>query len=261
MNPLIVFGACAAVGAVVFGREQSGQAHPGLSCAQAHPGISHAAWEEETQLGGFGPWSGGHRVPVARGGQRQRLWGGPTGHKYPVQQDFRSQVRRPPPTIPYQQQSYYGEEQTITQTITLTVEQMRLLHREGEVVVDGIMLKFVRPPRRTGGAPRPRRDRRGGGAPRPDGTSPPRPGKTRVSGFGAPLTSAQRRELPDRAFALIQAGKRKYPLWDAEGLSRGHAIAAKGRALTAMRGGYINKRQYNQIVRKADGVLRELGDR
>ena len=84
--------------------------------------------------------------------------------------------------------------------------------------------------------------------------------------FGATLTSAVRRRLPKRAFAL--PSQRKYPVMSREPMrpsgtlipSRGHAIAAKGRALTALRDGRIDRGQYERIIRRADGVLRGMAD-
>jgi len=72
--------------------------------------------------------------------------------------------------------------------------------------------------------------------------------------FEGTLSSAERRALPAKEFGLPQ--QRKYPITD-----RGHAIAAKGRALTAMRDGFIDREQYAKIVRKADRWLKAHGDR
>ena len=126
---------------------------------------------------------------------------------------------------------------------------------EGEVEIDGVLLKYERPPRREGR----RRGRRRAGSRDSKPPTKSSPTKPEAAGFGAPLTSAQRRELPARAFGLPK--QRKYPMYTPEGFSRGHAIAAKGRALTAMRDGFINERQYKQIWNKAERLLREHGDR
>ena len=194
MNPLIIFGACAVIG-------------------------------------GFGPWSGGHRVPVARGGQR--LWGGPTGHKYPARGGgFRQSLHQAGPRVPMQQpqqQQYFGG-----QTVTLTNNQMRMLHRDGQVMADGILIKFM---------------------------------QTRLDGFGAPLNSATRRSLPSRAFGLPK--QRKYPMYTRSPMSprgdltfsRTHAINAKGRAKWMLDEGTISDGQYNRIVGKADRLLSRHGDR
>ncbi len=63
----------------------------------------------------------------------------------------------------------------------------------------------------------------------------------------AKLTSAARNKLPKRDFALPG---RKYPVED-----RGHAIAAKGRAKTALKRGRLTKSQYKTVVRRANRKL------
>ena len=63
----------------------------------------------------------------------------------------------------------------------------------------------------------------------------------------AKLTSKARNGLPARDFALPG---RKYPVED-----RGHAIAAKGRAKTALKTGRLTKAQYRTVVRKANRKL------
>lgn len=69
-------------------------------------------------------------------------------------------------------------------------------------------------------------------------------------GLEAKLTSAQRRALPDSCFGLPE--RREYPMPD-----RGHAIAAKARAKEMLEKGYLSKKDYKKIIRKADEVLGE----
>ena len=68
----------------------------------------------------------------------------------------------------------------------------------------------------------------------------------------AKLTSEERRALPNSAFALPG---RRYPIYD-----RDHAIAAKGRAKEMLDKGFLTKKEYNTIIRKADEVLGEDDD-
>jgi hypothetical protein len=63
----------------------------------------------------------------------------------------------------------------------------------------------------------------------------------------AKLNAAARRKLPARDFA---GPGRSYPIND-----RGHAIAAKGRAKTALKRGRLTKAQYNTIVKRANRKL------
>ena len=63
------------------------------------------------------------------------------------------------------------------------------------------------------------------------------------------LTRSMRDKLPSSSFGLPK--QRKYPI-----TSRGHAIAAKGRAKEGLDKGWINKSQYNKIVKKADRFLK-----
>lgn len=65
----------------------------------------------------------------------------------------------------------------------------------------------------------------------------------------AKLTAEERRALPDSAFALPG---RRYPIYD-----RDHAIAAKARAKEQLDKGYLTKKEYKIICRKADEVLGE----
>ena len=67
--------------------------------------------------------------------------------------------------------------------------------------------------------------------------------------FEAKLTSEERKALPDSAFALPG---RRYPIYD-----RDHAIAAKARAKEQLDKGYLEKKDYDIIIRKADKVLGE----
>lgn len=64
----------------------------------------------------------------------------------------------------------------------------------------------------------------------------------------AKLTAAKRRKLKPSQFGL--PGEKAYPEED-----RGHAIAAKGRAKTALRKGRISKAQYDKIVAGANRRL------
>ena len=75
------------------------------------------------------------------------------------------------------------------------------------------------------------------------------------------LTSKERKELPSRAFGIPSS--RKYPVMvlnrSGEPVpSKGHAVDAKGRAKEELEKGRIDKRQYNQIVRKADSAIRSV---
>lgn len=75
------------------------------------------------------------------------------------------------------------------------------------------------------------------------------------------LTAKERRELPARAFGI--PSQRKYPVMvlnrSGEPVpSKGHAVDAKGRAMEELEKGRIDRRQYNQIVRKADTAIREV---
>ena len=69
-------------------------------------------------------------------------------------------------------------------------------------------------------------------------------------GLEKKLTSAERRALPDSVFGLPE--KREYPMPD-----RGHAIAAKARAKEMLEKGYLSKKDYKKIIRKADEILGE----
>ena len=234
MNPLIIFGACAVIG-------------------------------------GFGPWSGGHRVPVAQ--QRQRLWGGPTGHKYPARGGFRQSLHRPPPTVPMQQQYFGG------QTIQMTNNQMRMLHRDGRVVADGVLIEFMQTRLDgfgqvqarvcvtaydiTNTAVSTRCYWDGGHTINIQERDPYNP--SRLDGFGAPLNSATRNSLPARTFGLPK--ERKYPMYVRRPMrksgdlvfSRTHAINAKGRARQMLNQERISDGQYNRIVGKADRLLARHG--
>lgn len=68
----------------------------------------------------------------------------------------------------------------------------------------------------------------------------------------ATLTAAKRRRLKPSQFGL--PGEDAYPMED-----RGHAIAAKGRAKTALRKGHITAAQYKEIVAKANRKLGKTG--
>lgn len=75
------------------------------------------------------------------------------------------------------------------------------------------------------------------------------------------LTAKERRELPARAFGIPSS--RKYPVMvlgrDGEPkFSKGHAVEAKGRAVEELEKGRIDRRQYTQIVRKADAAIKSL---
>ncbi len=63
------------------------------------------------------------------------------------------------------------------------------------------------------------------------------------------LTRSMRDKLPSSSFGLPL--QRKYPI-----TSRSHAIAAKARATEGLRKKWINKAQYNKIVKKADRFLK-----
>lgn len=63
----------------------------------------------------------------------------------------------------------------------------------------------------------------------------------------ATLNAARRNALPSSAFA---GPDRSYPVQD-----KGHAIAAKGRAKTALERGRISKATYTHIVAKANRKL------
>lgn len=63
-----------------------------------------------------------------------------------------------------------------------------------------------------------------------------------------PMTAERRRNLPAKKMGL--AGEDKYPVD-----TPGRAVAAKGRAKTALRKGRISKAQYGTIVGKANSVL------
>lgn len=75
------------------------------------------------------------------------------------------------------------------------------------------------------------------------------------------LTAKERRELPARAFGIPSS--RKYPVMvlGRDGkpkFSKSHAVDAKARAEEGLEKGWIDGRQYNQIVRKADAAIRDL---
>ena len=65
----------------------------------------------------------------------------------------------------------------------------------------------------------------------------------------AKLTAEERRALPNSAFALPG---RRYPVFD-----RDHAIAAKARAKEQLDKGFLTKKEYHTVIRKADEVLGE----
>jgi hypothetical protein len=74
------------------------------------------------------------------------------------------------------------------------------------------------------------------------------------------LTAKERRELPAKAFGI--PSQRKYPVMvlGRDGkpkYSLSHARDAKARAKEGLEKGWINKRQYNQIIKKADLAQRE----
>ncbi len=64
----------------------------------------------------------------------------------------------------------------------------------------------------------------------------------------AKLTKEQRDKLPDSAFAIPE--KRKWPIFD-----RGHAIAALTRIEYGLKKGWITKREYEIVKKKAHDVL------
>jgi hypothetical protein len=71
------------------------------------------------------------------------------------------------------------------------------------------------------------------------------------------LTAKERRELPAKAFGI--PSQRKYPVMvigrDGKSkYSRSHAIDAKARAKEGLEQGWITKRQYNAIMKKADAA-------
>ncbi len=75
------------------------------------------------------------------------------------------------------------------------------------------------------------------------------------------LTAKERRELPARAFGIPSS--RKYPVMvlnrSGEAVpSKGHAVDAKGRAKEELEKGRIDRRQYIQIIRKADSAIKEV---
>lgn len=75
------------------------------------------------------------------------------------------------------------------------------------------------------------------------------------------LTAKERRDLPARAFGI--PSQRKYPVMvlgrDGEPkFSKGHAVDAKARAMEGLEKGWIDTRQYNQIIRKADAAIKEV---
>jgi hypothetical protein len=75
------------------------------------------------------------------------------------------------------------------------------------------------------------------------------------------LTAKERRELPSRAFGI--PSQRKYPVMvlNRAGepvFSKGHAVDAKGRAKEEFEKGRIDRRQYNQIIRKATAAIRSV---
>lgn len=63
------------------------------------------------------------------------------------------------------------------------------------------------------------------------------------------LTTEMRRGLPSSEYGLPK--KRKYPMPDVS-----HAINAKGRASAAYRQGHLTKKEYDQVVRKADIIIK-----
>ena len=73
--------------------------------------------------------------------------------------------------------------------------------------------------------------------------------KTLQVSVEAKLTAEERKALPDSVFALPG---RRYPIYD-----RDHAIAAKARAKEQLDKGYLTKKEYKIIIRKADEVLGE----
>lgn len=63
------------------------------------------------------------------------------------------------------------------------------------------------------------------------------------------LTTKIRRQLPSSEYGLPK--KRKYPMPDVS-----HAINAKGRASAAYRQGHLSKKEYDQVVKKADRIIK-----
>jgi len=75
------------------------------------------------------------------------------------------------------------------------------------------------------------------------------------------LTAKERRELPARAFGIPSS--RKYPVMvlgrnGEPKFSKSHAVDAKARAKEGLEKGWIDRRQYNQIVRKADAAIKDV---
>lgn len=68
----------------------------------------------------------------------------------------------------------------------------------------------------------------------------------------AKLNAAVRRKIPASEFGLPKT--RQYPMEN-----KGHAVAAKGRADTALENGHITNAQYEAIVRKANRKLGKTG--
>jgi hypothetical protein len=66
------------------------------------------------------------------------------------------------------------------------------------------------------------------------------------------LTTRKRKKLRSSVFGLPKS--RRYPMPDAA-----HAANAKGRAKAALKKGQLTQAQYNQIVRKANQILRSCG--
>lgn len=75
------------------------------------------------------------------------------------------------------------------------------------------------------------------------------------------LTAKERRELPARAFGI--PSQRKYPVMvlgrnGEPKFSKSHAVDAKARAKEGLEKGWIDARQYKQIVRKADAAIKDV---
>jgi hypothetical protein len=107
MNPLIVFGACAACAAALGGNHHSAQRE--VRTVRQRPRDVRTVRQLPRE--------------VRRGGFRRKLWGGPTGHKYPAQ-------------VP-------GTDFGAQQTIRLTKAQMAHLHKRGQIVIDGVRIVFA----------------------------------------------------------------------------------------------------------------------
>ncbi len=105
--------------------------------------------------------------------------------------------------------------------------------------------------------PNPRRRKRRKSAPKKRSTSKKRSSKKHPNFSGAicgrrfgKLTSRRRDALPSSAFGLPRS--RQYPMPDSS-----HAANAKARATAQLNRKNLSKSQYNQIVRKADRILKQ----